>query len=112
VWNLLANSVKFTPHSGRVTIELAEAAGQAEIRVTDTGIGIEAEFLPHVFEKFRQADTSRTRSSGGLGLGLAIVRHLVESHGGTVHAHSSADEEGSIFVVCLPLRPKACAATV
>jgi len=104
VWNLLANSVKFTPNDGRITVELAEDAGNAEIRVIDTGIGIEAEFLPHVFEKFRQADTSRTRPHGGLGLGLAIVRHLVESHGGTVHAHSLGDQQGTTFIVRLPLR--------
>jgi PAS domain S-box-containing protein len=106
VWNLLANSVKFTPAAGRVTLELAATEPYAEIRVRDTGIGIEAEFLPHVFDKFRQADTSRTRSHGGLGLGLAIVRHLVESHGGTVHAVSSGDEQGATFIVRLPMRSK------
>jgi signal transduction histidine kinase len=105
VWNLLANSVKFTPPGGHIVIELAESTGHIEIRVTDTGIGIDAEFLPHVFDRFRQADTSRTRVHGGLGLGLAIVRHLVESHGGTVHAHSSGGEQGSTFVVRLPLKP-------
>jgi signal transduction histidine kinase len=104
VWNLLANSVKFTPNEGRITVELVEASGYAEIHVTDTGIGIEANFLPHVFEKFRQADTSRTRPHGGLGLGLAIVRHLVESHGGTVHAHSLGEQQGTTFIVRLPLR--------
>ena len=104
VWNLLANSVKFTPHSGRIRVQLVERSGHAEIRVSDTGIGIEPEFLPHVFDKFRQANTSRTRPHGGLGLGLAIVRHLVESHGGTVYAQSSADEQGATFVVKLPLR--------
>jgi PAS domain S-box-containing protein len=112
VWNLLANAVKFTPKSGCVTVELAENQGQAEIRVSDTGIGIEPDFLPYVFEKFRQADTSRTRVHGGLGLGLAIVRHLVESHGGTVHALSSGDEQGATFVVRLPLRSKARPAAV
>jgi len=103
VWNLLANAVKFTPKSGRIGVQLVEKSGHAEIRVSDTGIGIEPEFLPHVFDKFRQADTSRTRPHGGLGLGLAIVRHLVESHGGTVHAQSSGDEQGATFVVRLPL---------
>jgi len=112
VWNLLANSVKFTPNAGHITVELRETAAFAEILVTDTGIGIQAEFLPHVFEKFRQADGSRTRPHGGLGLGLAIVRHLVESHGGTVHAHSMGDEKGSTFVVTLPLRPTAHSASV
>ena len=104
VWNLLANSVKFTPKAGRIVVELGENAGQAEIRVTDTGIGIEAEFLPYVFEKFRQADTSRSRLHGGLGIGLAIVRRLVKSHGGTVQADSSGGDQGSTFVVRLPLR--------
>jgi PAS domain S-box-containing protein len=103
VWNLLSNAVKFTPKAGRIVVELVERSGHAEIRVSDSGIGIEAEFLPHVFEKFRQANTSRTRPHGGLGLGLAIVRHLVESHGGTVHAQSSGDEQGSTFMVRLPL---------
>jgi PAS domain S-box-containing protein len=105
VWNLLANSVKFTPPSGRISLELAQMQDHVEIRVSDTGIGIGADFLPHVFERFRQADASRTRMHGGLGLGLAIVRHLVESHGGTVHAQSSGDEQGSTFVVRLPMRP-------
>ena len=104
VWNLLANAVKFTPNAGSIAVEVLETSGHAEIRVTDTGIGIEPEFLPHVFDKFRQADTSRTRPHGGLGLGLAIVRHIVESHGGTVHAQSNGTEQGSTFVVRLPVR--------
>lgn len=103
-WNLLANAVKFTPNDGRIVVELTEAGGHAEVRVIDTGIGINAEFIPHVFERFRQADSSRTRPHGGLGLGLAIVRHLVESHGGTVQAISAGDDEGATFVVKLPLR--------
>jgi PAS domain S-box-containing protein len=107
VWNLLANAVKFTPNAGSIAVEVLETSGQAEIRVTDTGIGIEPEFLPHVFDKFRQADTSRTRPHGGLGLGLAIVRHIVESHGGTVQAHSNGTEQGSTFVVRLPVRSAA-----
>lgn len=110
-WNLLANAVKFTPANGRILVRLTETDGHAEIHVTDTGIGIEAGFLPHVFDKFRQADTSRTRLHGGLGLGLAIVRHLVESHGGTVHAMSSGGDRGSTFLVRLPLRTGARAAT-
>jgi signal transduction histidine kinase len=110
VWNLLANSVKFTPNSGKIVVELTESHGFAEIHVSDTGIGIDPAFLPHVFDKFRQADTSRTRLHGGLGLGLAIVRHLVESHGGTVHAESPGEEQGATFVVRLPLRPAARAA--
>lgn len=104
VWNLLANSVKFTPPNGHITVALVQTLSHAEIHVTDTGIGIEAGFLPYVFERFRQADTSRTRVHGGLGLGLAIVRHLVESHGGTVQADSSGDEQGATFVVRLPVR--------
>jgi PAS domain S-box-containing protein len=104
VWNLLANSVKFTPSGGRITIDLEESNGFAEVRVTDTGAGIGADFLPHVFDRFRQEDASRTRMHGGLGLGLAIVRHLVESHGGSVHALSSGDGQGSTFVVRLPVK--------
>ena len=110
VWNLLANSVKFTPNGGRILVKLSQVQRHAEIGVVDTGIGIEATFLPYVFERFRQADASRTRLHGGLGLGLAIVRHLVESHGGTVHAHSSGGEQGSTFIVKLPLRAAAHAA--
>ena len=104
IWNLLANAVKFTPNGGRILIELADLEGSVEIRVADNGIGIDADFLPFVFDRFRQANTSRTRVHGGLGLGLAIVRHLVESHGGTVHAESSGDEHGATFIVRLPTR--------
>jgi signal transduction histidine kinase len=104
VWNLLANSVKFTPNDGQIAIELSGSDGYAEIRVSDNGIGIDPSFLPYVFDRFRQADTSRTRSHGGLGLGLAIVRHLVESHGGTVGAMSSGDTQGATFIVKLPMR--------
>ena len=105
VWNLLANSVKFTPAGGEIAIELLyEGPSHAELRVSDTGIGIGPEFLPHVFDRFRQADASRTRAHGGLGLGLAIVRHLVESHGGTVHAASAGNRQGSTFTVKLPIR--------
>jgi signal transduction histidine kinase len=104
LWNLLANAVKFTPSGGRILIELVDVEGAVEIRVTDNGIGIDADFLPFVFDRFRQANTSRTRVHGGLGLGLSIVRHLVESHGGTVHAKSLGDEQGSTFIVRLPVR--------
>jgi PAS domain S-box-containing protein len=106
-WNLLANAVKFTPNEGRILVELAEVDGHVEVRVIDTGMGIAPDFLPHVFEKFRQADTSRTRVHGGMGLGLAIVRHLVESHGGTVQALSPGDDQGATFTVRLPVRPSA-----
>jgi PAS domain S-box-containing protein len=104
VWNLLSNAIKFTPPQGRVVVELRRSDGHAEIVVSDTGIGISQEFLPHVFDRFRQADSSTTRTQGGLGLGLAIVRHLVEVHGGTVGADSEGDGKGSRFIVRLPLR--------
>jgi signal transduction histidine kinase len=104
VWNLLSNAVRFTPPGGRIDVSVCEVGGQAEIRVTDTGIGIHADFVPHVFERFRQADSSTTRSHGGLGLGLAIVRHLVELHGGTVGAESAGEGRGATFVVHLPIR--------
>jgi PAS domain S-box-containing protein len=110
-WNLLSNAVKFTPNQGRIIVEVVEVNGHVEISVIDTGMGISPDFLPHVFDKFRQADTSRTRIHGGLGLGLAIVRHLVESHGGTVQALSAGDDQGSTFTVRLPLRASAQAAT-
>jgi PAS domain S-box-containing protein len=115
VWNLLSNAIKFTPKGGRVRIELARVNSSAEIRVIDTGKGIEPEFLPYVFDRFRQADPSITREQGGLGLGLAIVQYLVEAHGGTVRAESEGEGKGATFVVRLPLmavnadRPKASA---
>jgi CheY-like chemotaxis protein len=102
VWNLLSNGVKFTRHGGMVQIKLQRAGSQVEIIVTDTGVGINPEFLPHVFERFRQADGSTTRHYGGLGLGLAIVRHLVELHGGTVAADSAGHDRGATFSVRLP----------
>lgn len=101
VWNLLSNAIKFTPKGGRVLIRLERVNSHVEIIVSDTGIGIKPEFLPHVFDRFRQADGSITRLSGGLGLGLAIVRHLVELHGGTVSADSQPGE-GATFTVQLP----------
>jgi PAS domain S-box-containing protein len=107
VWNLLANAVKFTPPGGRVLIRLQHAAGMARIVVTDTGAGIAPEFLPHVFDRFRQADSSTTRIHGGLGLGLAIVRHIVEQHGGDVRAESRGLGEGSTFTVEIPLHGSA-----
>jgi PAS domain S-box-containing protein len=102
-WNLLSNATKFTPRGGRLQVRLARANGQAEVTVVDTGAGIEPEFLPHVFERFRQADASSTRAHRGLGLGLAIVRHLTELHGGTVHATSAGRDQGSTFTVVFPL---------
>ncbi|HEX6901099.1 MAG TPA: ATP-binding protein [Thermoanaerobaculia bacterium] len=103
VWNLLSNAVKFTPRGGRVEVSLTRWCSQNEIRVTDTGMGISPAFLAHVFDRFRQADSSSTRSHGGLGLGLAIVRHLVELHGGTVDARSDGDGRGATFLVRLPV---------
>jgi PAS domain S-box-containing protein len=103
VWNLLSNAVKFTPVGGRVTVTVRAEDGQAELQVTDTGIGIPAAFLPFVFDKFRQADASFTRQHGGLGLGLAIVRHLIELHGGSIEAQSAGEGAGATFVVRLPL---------
>ncbi|MGI2905983.1 PAS domain S-box protein [Tolypothrix sp. VBCCA 56010] len=105
VWNLVSNAIKFTPHGGRVDVQLVPIDSHVQIRVRDTGEGIAAEFLPYVFERFRQADSSSTRSHGGLGLGLAIVRHLVELHGGTVRAESPGIGQGATFIVTLPLKP-------
>ncbi|HEY2386566.1 MAG TPA: response regulator [Candidatus Binatia bacterium] len=101
--NLLGNAVKFTPRGGRIAVTLGREGGHAEMRVADTGPGIDPEFLPHIFDRFRQADTSMTRTHGGLGLGLAIVRHLVELHGGTAFAESGEGSSGAIFVIRLPL---------
>lgn len=103
VWNLLSNAIKFTPAGGRVKIQLNSTDCETQITITDTGKGISPDFLPHVFEHFRQADSSTTRSYGGLGLGLSIVRHLVELHGGTVQAESPGEGQGATFIVTLPL---------
>ena len=103
VWNLLSNAVKFTPKAGHVQVALERVNSHVEIVVTDTGQGIDPEFLPHVFERFRQADASTTRKYTGLGLGLAIVKHLTELHGGTVRAKSPGPGLGSTFIVELPL---------
>jgi signal transduction histidine kinase/DNA-binding response OmpR family regulator len=103
VWNLLSNAVKFTGKGGRVQIVLARVNSHVEITVSDTGKGIKPEFLPHVFERFRQADNSAAREHGGLGLGLSIVKQLVEMHGGTVHAASNGDNKGATFSIHLPL---------
>ncbi|HEY9838159.1 MAG TPA: ATP-binding protein [Vampirovibrionales bacterium] len=104
VWNLLSNAVKFTPEGGQVTLRLQSSGNQAQIEVSDTGRGIAQEFLPYVFEYFRQADSKTTRSFGGLGLGLAIVHNLVELHGGSVQAQSAGEGQGATFTVTLPLR--------
>ncbi|AGY58916.1 ATP-binding protein [Gloeobacter kilaueensis] len=101
-WNLLSNAVKFTPNGGSVEVSLLRSTDTVTINVSDTGIGIRPEFLPHVFERFRQADSSSTRQHGGLGLGLAIVRHLVELHGGTIAVTSGGEGQGTTFTVELP----------
>ncbi|HEX8352993.1 MAG TPA: ATP-binding protein [Pyrinomonadaceae bacterium] len=102
-WNLLSNAVKFTPHGGSVRVALRRAGGYAEVTVSDSGRGIAPEFLPHVFDRFRQADGGITREHGGLGLGLAIARHLVELHGGTISAESEGEGRGATFRFSLPL---------
>ena len=104
VTNLLANAIKFSAENGIVTVLLDRHDGHARIRVSDTGVGIEPEFLPHVFNRFAQEDGSTVRKHGGLGLGLAIVRHLVEAHGGTVRGESEGKGRGSTFSVFLPIR--------
>jgi len=105
VWNLLSNAIKFTPKGGRVQVRLERVNSHVEIVVADTGRGIAPEFLPHVFDRFRQADQTTTRQHGGLGLGLAIVRQLVELHGGSVHVESKGEGRGTSFTVSLPLLP-------
>jgi PAS domain S-box-containing protein len=103
VWNLLSNAIKFTPDRGHVQVKLEPVGEHVEIRVSDTGVGIAPEFLPFVFDRFRQGDGSSTRRQGGLGLGLAIVRHLTEMHGGSVCAQSPGPDQGATFVVKLPI---------
>jgi signal transduction histidine kinase len=102
--NLLVNAVKFTPEHGCVEVGLHRVDGEAEIRVTDSGIGISPAFLPHVFDRFRQADASIRHRFGGLGLGLHIVKHLVQLHGGSVSAHSQGEGRGATFALRLPLQ--------
>jgi signal transduction histidine kinase len=109
VWNLLTNALKFTPAGGRVEASIAHRGDSVVIEVSDTGQGIAAEFLPHVFERFRQADSAPSRTHGGLGLGLAIVRHLVDLHGGAVDVRSAGLGLGSTFTVRLPSRPPVAA---
>jgi PAS domain S-box-containing protein len=103
IWNLLSNAVKFTPRGGRVQVRLERVNSHIEMTVADTGIGIPHHFLPHVFERFSQAESGTTRKTGGLGLGLAIARHIVEMHGGTIEATSGGENEGATFRVCLPM---------
>jgi CheY-like chemotaxis protein len=104
VWNLLSNAVKFTPEGGRVELRMESDADSVRITVSDTGKGIEPEFLPFVFDRFRQADPSSARHYGGLGLGLSLVKHLVELHGGRITAGSEGAGQGSTFTVTLPRR--------
>jgi signal transduction histidine kinase len=117
IWNLLSNAIKFTPQGGRVDVRLQQTdapdaphADSVELRVSDTGIGIRPDFLPYVFDRFRQAESTTTRTHGGLGLGLSIVRHLVEQHGGTVQVESSGEGQGATFIVRLPVRSAEAAA--
>ena len=103
MWNLLSNAVKFTPKGGRVQVRLARVNSSVEVAVSDTGCGISAEFLPYVFERFRQADQTTTRRQAGLGLGMAITKHLVELHGGTIRAVSPGEGQGATFTLRLPV---------
>jgi CheY-like chemotaxis protein/two-component sensor histidine kinase len=104
VWNLLSNAIKFTPAGGKVQVVLEKVDSHVELTISDTGIGIKPEFLPHIFERYRQADATITRQYGGLGLGLAIVRNLVELHGGHISADSAGENQGATFTVSLPIR--------
>ncbi|HKC55723.1 MAG TPA: response regulator [Vicinamibacterales bacterium] len=104
VWNLLSNAIKFTPRDGRVDVRVDTLAADVRIVVADNGQGIEPAFLPHIFDRFSQADSSMTRAHGGLGLGMSIVRHLVELHGGTVRAESEGENRGATLTVTLPIR--------
>ncbi len=105
VWNLLSNAIKFTPRGGRVRVTLERVNSHVEIGVSDTGEGIKPDFLPHVFERFRQGDSATTRRHGGVGLGLSITKHLVELHGGSIQAKSPGEGLGSTFRVALPFTP-------
>jgi len=105
LWNILSNAIKFTPAGGRVEIVVSAIENHAEVRVSDTGKGIAPELLPYIFDRFRQGDSSPTKRDQGLGLGLSIVYHLVELHGGTVQAESPGEEQGTTITVRLPLLP-------
>jgi signal transduction histidine kinase len=102
-WNLLSNAIKFTPSGGTVRVLLQRVSSGIELTVSDTGVGIEANFLPHVFERFSQQDSSTGRADGGLGLGLAISKQLVELHGGSIRAKSDGEGKGATFIVTLPV---------
>ena len=103
LWNMLSNAVKFTPKGGRIQICVQRVNSSVEISVSDTGKGISADFLPFVFERFKQSDNSTTRRHGGLGLGMAITRHIIELHGGTIRAESAGEDAGTTFTVSLPV---------
>ena len=107
VWNLLSNAIKFTPKGGTITVGLRRSGPDAEITVADTGVGIKPDFLPHIFDRFQQADQSTTRRFGGLGLGLSIVKYLVELHGGSIRAESAGDGHGAMFTIVLPSSARA-----
>jgi CheY-like chemotaxis protein len=111
IWNLLSNAVKFSERGGRITVAMQRSASEVVLSVTDSGAGIDPAFLPFVFDRFKQADSSSTRRVGGLGLGLAIVRHLVELHGGRAEAKSEGEGKGATFSITLPLRPLGAAHT-
>jgi CheY-like chemotaxis protein/anti-sigma regulatory factor (Ser/Thr protein kinase) len=111
VWNLLSNAVKFTPENGHVAVRLRRLNEFVQIEVCDSGLGIQPEFLEHVFDRFRQAEAGAARRYGGLGLGLAIARQLVDLHGGTIKAHSDGEGRGSTFTVRLPLERRYAAVT-
>src|SRR5262249_39851647 len=104
IWNLLSNATRFTPAGGSVVLSVRESNSSMIVEVRDTGIGIPKELLPRVFERFWQADGTTTRSQGGLGLGLALARHIAELHGGEIHATSEGPDRGSTFSVALPAR--------
>jgi CheY-like chemotaxis protein/nitrogen-specific signal transduction histidine kinase len=112
MWNLLSNAIKFTARGGTVTVRLRRAGEDAEISVADSGVGIKPDFLPQIFDRFQQADQSITRRFGGLGLGLSIVKHLVELHGGSIRAESPGEGQGSTFTIVLPSSARAGAADV
>jgi len=109
VWNLLSNAVKFTPPGGVVRVQLENTGAEAKVTVADTGKGISSQFLPFVFDRFRQAETMVNRTAGGLGLGLSIARHLVEVHGGVIEASSEGEGRGATFTVTFPLRESTAA---
>jgi signal transduction histidine kinase len=111
LWNVLTNAVKFTPSGGTIDVSIAALDSDVEIVVSDTGRGIDAAFLPYIFERFRQADSRFTREYGGLGLGLSIARNIVEMHGGTIHAESEGQGQGSTFRIRLPALAAAAGAS-